>query len=815
MIKDFRYGLRMLARSPAFTAIAVLSLALGIGANTAIFSLVNVALLRPIPVRDASGLASVFMTDQRNPGNLPISHLNYKDLRDQNEVFSEMAALSFAQVNWSRGEAAEQIPVQVVSGNYFSLLGPQMSRGRAFHPDEDRKATPVAVISHGFWERSLGSDPEIVGRTITLNRVPFTVIGITAKGFTGTVLGGNPSAWLPMSMHDVAQPGFDWYEQRRGLFLFTFGRLKPGVTIEQASANMRTIFASLEQAFPVENKGRSAGAVSLLDARLNPQGADAAPVVRLSAILMAVVGIVLLIACANIANLLLARATKRRKEIALRLALGAGRLRLVRQLLTESVLLSIVGGVLGLLLAYWLLDLLVAAELDLPLPVGDELSIDRRVLLFTTTLAIVTGVLFGLAPAIQASKPDVVPVLKNEIVPTAAGRGVKGFLALRQILVVAQIALSLVSLVAAAVFLQSLTRSERTNTGFETRGVLVMNFNLGREGYTEARGEVFYDEVAARIAGLPGVQRAAVAQNAPLGGGLLRSVFPEGHDTTTRDRILVQVNSVGVGYLETIGIPLLKGRDFARTDAAKAPLVVVINETMAERFWPGDDPIGKRFKFFGDDEFTTVVGVARNSKYNAVGEDPIPFIYQPLLQNYTPQATLHVRAAGPAAGLAAAVRTEVQQIDRTLSVFNIRTLEDQVFESLAPLRTNVVILASFGGLALLLASIGLYGVAAYSVTQRTREIGVRMALGARRGSVLRLVLGNGLILVVIGVVVGTVAAAALMALVPPALAPNANVRDPLTFAGTAALLSAIALLASAIPAFRATRIDPLVALRAE
>jgi macrolide transport system ATP-binding/permease protein len=815
MTQDLRYGLRMLAKSPAFTSIAVLSLALGVGANTAIFSLVNAALLRPIPVSEPDRLASVFMTDARNPGNLPLSHLNYKDLRDRNEVFSGMSALTFAQVNWSRESGSEQIPLQVVAGNYFSLLGARMAQGRGFHPDEDLKATPVAVISHGFWQRNLGGDPGVIGRTITLNRTPFTIVGVAEQGFSGTVLGGNPSAWVPMAMHDVVQPGFDWYEQRRGLFLFAFGRLKPDVTVAQASANLQGLFAGLEKAFPVENRGRSAAAISLLDARLNPQGQGGVPIVRLSAILMIVVGIVLLIACANVANLLLARATKRRREIAVRLALGAGRLRLVRQLLTESVLLSILGAGLGLLLAYWLLDWLIAADLALPLPVGDDLTIDRRVLLFAATLAMATGVLFGLAPAIQASRPDVVPVLKNELVFTSVGRGVKGFIALRQVLVVAQIALSLVSLVAAAVFLQSLTRSERSDTGFETKGVLVVNFNLGREGYTEERGRIFHDEIVTRVSGLPGVRHAAIAQNPPLAGGFLRSVFPEGQDTTTTDRVLVQVNSVGVGYFDAIGVPVLQGRPFTRSDAQGAPLVVVINETMAKRFWPGADPLGKRFKFFGDDEFTTVVGVARNSTYNAVAEDPIPFIYQPLLQNYTPQATLHVRTDGNAAGLASAVRHEVQAFDPTLSVFNIRTLEEQLFDSLGQLRTNVIVMAAFGVLALLLASIGLYGVTAYAVTQRTREIGVRMALGARRATVLRLILGHGLALVAIGIVAGLLAAAALMSLVPPALAPNIDAHDPATFAGTAALLAGIALVASAIPAVRATRIDPLAALRTE
>ena len=816
MAHDLRYAFRLLVKSPAFTAVAVLSLALGIGANTAIFSLINAVLLRPIPVQDPDRLASVFMTDTRNPGNLPHSHLNYKDLRDQNEVFTGLAAFTFAQVNWANGNASEQVLVQVVSGNYFPVLGTQPALGRAFLPEEDVKPTPVIVLSHGFWERNFPQDQTLVGRTITLNRTPFTVIGIAPKGFSGTFLGANPAGWVPMSMHDVVQPNFDWYEQRRGLFLFAFGRLKPGVSLEQATSNLKAIFAQLEQEYPVDNKGRSAGSVSLLEARLNPNGQGGGQILQLSVILMVVVGIVLLIACANIANLLLARATRRRKEIAVRLALGAERLRLIRQLLTESLLLSFVGSLLGIGLAYWLLDALLATDLQLPLPVDQSLTLDGRVLAFTAVLTVLTGILFGLAPAVQASKPDVVPVLKNETVPAAASqRGVRGLFSLRQLLVVAQVALSLISLVAAGLFLRSLKDAQAIDTGFETDGVLVMNVNLGREGYTPERGQLFYQQAVERLAGVPGVRNAAVAQNPPLAGGLLRSVFPEGADTTTRDRILVQVNSVSPGYLDTLGVPLLRGRDFSHTDTTGAPLVVVINETMAQRFWPGEEAIGKRFKFFGDEQFTTVIGIAKNSKYNGVAEDPIPFIYQPVRQNYTPNATIHVRTDGNAGALGSAVRAAVLEIDPTLSVFNIRTLEEQVSDSLAPLRTNVVMLTTFGLLALLLASIGLYGVASYAVTQRTREIGVRMALGARPSSVLGLVLGRGLVLVAFGIALGLGIALAGSRFISPDLLPNVSVRDPLTLAATAALLTAVALLANYIPARRATRIDPLVALRSD
>jgi putative ABC transport system permease protein len=393
-------------------------------------------------------------------------------------------------------------------------------------------------------------------------------------------------------------------------------------------------------------------------------------------------------------------------------------------------------------------------------------------------------------------------------------RGIRAFLALRQVLVVAQVALSLVALVAAGLFLRELQHARAIDTGFETRGVLVMNFNLLREGYTPERGQVFYDRLVETAGALPGVQGAAIAQVPPLAGGFSRSVFPEGADTTTTGRILVQVNTVGTGYFQTIGIPLLRGRDFTRADTAQSPKVVIVNATMATQFWKGEEPLGKRFKFFGDQDYTTVVGVAKDSKYNGVGEDPQNFIYQPLAQNYTPQATLHVRSAGDAAALANAVRGAAHALDPSLSVFDVRTLEEQVGNSLQPLKMNVLILVVFGALALLLASIGLYGVASYSVSQRTREIGVRMALGAQPSSVITLVLGHGMILVGAGLAIGLVAAYAAAGLMR-SLVVGVSPHDPTTFAATAAVLGAIALLASYIPARRATRIDPLIALRTD
>jgi predicted permease len=823
LLKDLKYGARMLFRSKAFSLIAVLSLALGIGANTAIFSLVQTMMFSPFPVEAPDQLVSVFTTDQRNPGNLPMSHFNFKDIRDQTSSFSGTAAITFAQVNMLVDQSSEQILAQLVTGNYFDVLGMKPAQGRTFLPSEDATpgSHPVAVLSYGLWQRRFGADPSMVGKTITLNRQPFSIVGVAAEGFTGTFLFGAPDVWVPTMMHDVLQPGFDFWDGRRGLFLFVFGRLKPGVTVAQAEANLKTIAAQLESSYPNDNKGRSAAAVPLLDARTNP-GGDGNPIATVAGLLTVVVGLVLLIACANIANLLLARATARRREIAMRLALGAGRARIVRQLLTESVLLALLGGAAGLVVAFWTLDALKAIDaIPIPANVLINLGLDTRVLTFALAVSILTGLLFGLAPALQATKTDVVPALKNEMVPSAdtSPRRFLGWLSLRKGLVVSQVALSLVALVAAGLFLRSLRQTQNIDPGFETDGVLMAEFNLGREGYTPERGQLFYEQIVERVRGLPAVRSAGIAQGPPFGNqGLSRSVFLEGRETSERDRILVQVHPVGPGYFRTLGIPIERGRDFTADDDEDAPDVVVINKTMADRFWKGQDALGKRFKFFGDEEFRTVIGVARDAKYNGLAEDPTPFIYQPITQAYTPVATILVRATGPAAGLAAPVRAEIAQLDNRLTVLNVQTLGDQVSQALGPQRVMVTLLGTFGILALGLAAIGLYGVASYSVTQRTREIGVRVALGASRGNVVGLVLGQGMALIAVGLAVGFAIGLGVVLLAEQQignLLVGVRPFDPVTFVGTGLLLAVVAGLATWLPARRAASIDPLVALRYE
>jgi len=819
-LQDLKFGARLLAKTPGFTVIAALSLALGIGANTTIFTLVNAVLLNPLPLEDPAQLVSIWTIDERNTGTgfgfLQTSPMNFKDLRDKNEVFSGVTGHAGVPLNITGGAGnPDQVFGELVTGNFFSVLGAKPLIGRGFLPDEDKIPGEklVCVLGHGEWQKRYGGDPSIVGRTISINGASFTVVGVMPKGFKGTNAIGAPALWVPYMTYPQTTNGFfrELAEpnNRRGLVFNVTGRLKPGVRVQQAEANLKTIARQLEQEYSNENKGRSVTLVPLAQSTVNPEFRK--NIVRAGGLLMTIVGLVLLIACANVANLLLARAAARQKEIALRLSLGAGRGRLIRQLLTEGTLLAVLGGAAGLLLAFWAQSLLWSFRPPFLAADAIDLAPDTRVLLFTLGVSIATGVLFGLAPAIQASRPDLVGELKETGAPIGSNR----LFNLRNALVSAQIALSLVALVGAGLFLRSLQHAQQISPAFDADHLAVLSFDLGAQGYTEERGRQFQQRLIERAASVPGVQAATVASTVPLfAGGFARTVFLEGQDTSDRRAgRLVQISVVGARYLETLGIPLLRGRTLVDTDQPNTPIAVVVNETMAKRFWPDQEALGKRFKFFGQDHFTQVVGIAMDSKYNFIGEEPTPFIYQSTTQVYQPQLSLFVKAARPSAALGT-VRGEVQQLDRTLPLTGVFTLSDIFGQSLWAPRMAASLLAVFAGLSLLLAVIGIYGVMAYAVSLRTRELGIRMALGAGRSDVLRLVVMDGLRLTAMGVASGLAASLAVTRLIV-GLLYGVSPTDLVTFTVVPVLLAAAALGASYLPALRATRIDPMVALRYE
>ena len=830
--QDLRYGWRMMLTSPGLTAVAVASLALGIGANTAIFSFVNAVLLRPLPVAEPERLVYLFGGTERHPYGVT-AYPDYVDYRDQSGVFEGLATYSGISLSFTGGERTELVSGSIVSGNYFDVLGVKAALGRTFLPEEDQTpgARPVAVLSHGWWQRRFGGDPQIVGRQLTLNGQSFTVVGVAAAGFQGAGAGETNDLFVPMMMQALVRPprgGYsgemnpDLLSRRSAGWLVVVGRLGPGVTLEQAQSAVATVAGRLRQAYPESNEGRVATLYPASKGDPNARGM----LLSVSGLLLATVGLVLLIACANVANLLLARASARRREISIRLALGAGRWRLVRQLLTESALLAFIGGAVGLLLALWTVDLLKQAVPAGLMPFAFDFSLDGRVLGFTLGLSLLTGMIFGLAPALQASRPDLLPALKDE--SQSFGTGARRF-GLRNLLVVVQIALSLVLLIGAGLFLRSLRQAQAIDPGFEPGRVLVAPLNINLLRYTRPQGAEFYRQLVERVEALPGVESASLARVVLLSGAARQSsVLVEGQGGPDRvdrsegtgggEEVAQQTtlaNVVGLGYLQTMGIALLRGRDFGSQDREGAPGVVIINETFARRHFPGQDPLGRRISLNGPrGPWREIVGMTRDGKYRTLGEAPAPFVHLPLAQNHETGMTLHVRAAGDPAGLVAAVRGEIRGLERNLPATDIRPLTEQISRSLFPARMGAALLGVFGLIALLLATVGLYGVMSYAVARRTRELGVRMALGAQPGDVLRLVLREGMTLIAAGVGLGLAGALAVTRLLASFLY-GVSTTDPATFAGLAALLAAVALLASLIPARRAARVDPMVALRQE
>jgi putative ABC transport system permease protein len=741
---------------------------------------------------------------------------NYEDYRDQNKVFSGLGMVTFPiALNWGGQAEPQQLNASLVSGNFFDVLGVKPHRGRTFIADGDKKlgGNPEVVLSYALWARRFGSDDKFIGQTITLNGTAYTVVGVTPQGFKGIVSLGRPDLlWIPITMRDYVVTGQlkALENNRRFRWLSIVGRLKPEVDVAQARASMKTIAAGLEKEYPRDNKGRTVELYSLNESAL---GINQRRQFSLAGgVLMGVVGVVLLIACVNLANLLLAQAAKREKELSIRAAMGAGRFRLVRQLLTESTMLSLVGGVAGLIVAYAGRNVLWSFRPPFLLDGSIDLSFDARVLGFTLVISLLTGMFFGMIPAIKASSTDI-----NEILKTGGRGGVFGWThnRLRGLLVISEIALALVALVGSGLFLRSMQNAQQYNPGFESQNLLQMNFDLGALRYDADHGQQFFRDVVERAKTVPGVVSASVSSNGIFGGGFLGTIFREGEQTDPNNRgTLVNFDDVTPGHFETMRIPLISGRDFTDFDRENTTRVAVINEAMAKTIWPGQDPLGKRFAIVTEPDLLQVVGVVGTTVINQIGEEPQPIAYLPMRQQYSPFGTLVVRTNGNPEPLIGAVRTQVQPIDKNLAFTNGQTVQQILGQGLWAARMGAALLGLFGALALILASIGIYGVLAYSVAQRTSEIGLRMALGAQPRQVLGLVLRQGMLLAVIGAAVGIVVALPVARLAG-SLLYGVSATDPLTYAAITLLLMCVALAACYLPAHRATRVDPLIALRWE
>jgi putative ABC transport system permease protein len=808
LLRDVRYGARSLRKSPAFTAVAVITLALGIGANTAIFSVVNAVLLRPLPYPNAGRIAAIQELNEKG-SRVQVTAANFLDWRRQNTVFEHLAAILTRPSNLNAGDEAEQINLAMTSAEFFEVFGVRPESGRFFLPEDEKAGhAPVAVISHGLWQRRFGGDPSAVGKSVTLDGQTYTIIGVAPAGFQYP---DKTEVWIPpFQLVPTLGPQMD-LERTRGFgFLSAVGLLKPGVTVGRANDEMTVITSRLRQQYPEANNNRFDRVESL---QTNIVGESSTALL----LLLGAVGLVLLIACANVANLLLARAASRVKEIAVRLALGATRLRVVRQLLVESVLLSLAGGGGGLLFGWWGVSL-VRGLLPSDFPRAQAIGVDLRVLGFTFLVSFVTGVLFGLAPALRATNPDLNESLK-EGGRGAAGDGRRSHV--RSLLVVSEVALSLMLLVGAGLLFRSFLRLQEVELGFRPERVLTFRIAPSGPNFTrDPQYSAFYRQVAERTRALPGVDAVGVINTLPLSKGPTSAVQVEGRPTLTKDKWpRVNYRSVSPDYFRAVGVPVLKGRAFDAHDDESAPLVVIVNQSLARRDFPGEDPVGKRINTGGTGAdgqpvWLQIVGVVGDVRSLELGSEPTPEIYTSYLQDPFAGMSFVVRTSVEPEGLVSSVREAVRQVDRAQPVTEFREMGQIVNEAAAQPRFNSLLLAVFACLSLLLAAAGIYGVMSYGVTQRTREIGLRMALGAQTGDVLRLVLGRGMGLTLLGAALGLAASFGLTRVLRSQLF-GVSETDPLTFAGVTLLLTFVALLACYIPARRATRVDPLIALRYE
>ncbi|HJY26554.1 MAG TPA: ABC transporter permease [Pyrinomonadaceae bacterium] len=814
VIQDLRYAGRTLWKSPGFTLVAIFSLGLGIGLNTAIFSFVNVILIRPLPV--------IKEQDRLVWLRAPISYPDYNDYRSLSQSFDGMVAITgTSDFSIDRGGEPELVKGEYVTENYFEVLRVAAVKGRTFVAQEGQIPTPVMVLSEHLWRTRFNSDPNIIGKQISLNGIAFTVIGITPTGFIGTEVGLDRELWVPLAMSATlnppdttraADPIKNRLENRNSHSLAVFARLKPGVTLEQADKDLTTLARNVAEAYSGKVSAETLRSVQLLRMSGGMDPRDQQEALPLAGIAMGVVGIVLLIACLNIASLLVARAAIRQRETAIRQALGASRPRLIRQWLTESVVLGIAGGTVGLLLGLWSNQLLISYLQATPLA-SLNLKLDWHVLAFTFAVSIITGIVFGLAPALQASRLDLVTALKSERVFLRGRHSSR----LRTLFVTAQVALSVVLLIGAGLFLRALQTATTIDPGINVDRVLTVPLNLGLLRYKETDGQNFYSNLLSRVAAQPGVESVSIVRFPQLGFSFAQfEVFTEDRNNGQPDEgVSTGFNVVGPGYFTTMQTPLLRGRDFTEADRQGAPGVVVINATLASMLWNGADPLGKRISLTGQKgPFLEIVGVTRDGKYRSLGESPQPYVYQPVFQSYDPKMTMVIRTTGEPLSVTAAVREQIRILDPNLPVSDIKTLRDQLNFSLFPSRIAALTLGGFGVLALILAAIGIYGVVSYAVARRTHEIGIRIALGAKELSVLRLVIREGLFVVAVGLVVGLSLALVTTRLIEGFLYGVAAT-DAITFLTVPIVLGVVAVLASYLPARRATKVDPLVALRYE
>jgi predicted permease len=821
--QDVRYAIRMLTKNPAFSFIAILSLALGIGANTTIFTVVNAILLNPLPVKDIARVVELDTVDTKtrvtaaNAEKLGMSYVNFQDYARQTpQLFSAMTCVvGPLPFTWSGGAEPRQLQGQMVSASFFDLLGVRPAAGRFFLPDEDTKpgGNNVAVLSYALWTNKFGANPNAVGQIITLNATPFTIVGIAPNGFKGTFTFNNAEAiWVPVSMYPQILAGFfkDNFNTRRFLATVVYGRLKDGVSIASAEASLKTIASGLENAFPRDNAGRSVALTPLAEAAVGVN--QRSQLTLAGGLMMGIVGLVLLIACVNLANLLLAQAASREKEIGVRAAMGASRGRVIQQLLTESLVLAFLSALAGLVIAFAGRSILWSFRPPFIRDSDLDLGFDSHVLLFTLSVALLTAVLIGVIPALKAARPNLIEVLKVGGRGNTVGWANSPF---RSMLVVTEIALALVALVGAGLFVRSMQNAQRIDPGFESTKLFMFAFDLGALHYDEGHGQQFFRTAIERAKASPGVESATIADAPPLIPAFSRTIFPEGQDEASGFRgTLTQVNDVAPTFFETLRIPLVAGREFNDSDRAGTRQVVIANEAMAKHFWPNENALGKRFHFHGDPGLREIVGVVRNTVENNIGEEPQPVAYLPLTQNYSPAAIMLVRTSGRPEAMIASVRSQVQQLDSNLALTNVQTIGELLSQGLWAPRMGAALLAVFGGLALVLAIIGVYGVLSYSVNQQTREIGIRMAMGAQTGRVLRLVVGQGMRLAGAGLILGLIVAFAAMRVLGSLLF-GVSAHDPLTFVGVSVVLALAAILACYIPARRATKVDPIIALRYE